>query len=52
MKHIKDIEKAYDLLKEWSNVASSLANDGIVMVKEMERLQVETRRLIEEEEWK
>ena len=47
-KQIKDIEKAFDLLKEWDNVASRLNNDGIVMVKEMARLSIKTRELIKE----
>ena len=46
MKHIKDVEEAWELLKEWDNVASRLNNDGMVMVKEMARLSIRTRRLI------
>ena len=46
MKHIKDIEQAWELLKKWDNVASRLNNDGMVMIKEMARLSVRTRRLI------
>tara|TARA_R100000781_G_scaffold109670_1_gene74733 strand:+ start:2651 stop:2836 length:186 start_codon:yes stop_codon:yes gene_type:complete len=50
MKHIKDIEKAYDLLKQWNNVASRLCGEGLVALKEMERLKIQTKLLIEEEE--
>ena len=46
MKHIKDVELAWELLKEWDDVASRLNNDGMVMIKEMARLSVRTRRLI------
>lgn len=46
MKHIRDVEEAWELLKKWDNVASRLNNDGIVMVKEMARLSIRTRKLI------
>ena len=46
MIHIKDIEKAFELLKKWDDVSSRLNNDGIVMVKEMARLSIQTRRLL------
>ena len=50
MKHIKDIERAYDLLKKWNDVASRLCGEGLVALKEMERLKIQTKLLIEEEE--
>ena len=46
MKHIKDVVKAWKILKEWCDVTSRLSNDGVVMVKEMERLKIRTKRLI------
>ena len=46
--HIKDIEKAYKLLTQWCDITSRLGNDGVVMVKEMERLQKQTKKLISE----
>ena len=46
MKHIKDVEEAWEILKEWCDVTSRLNNDGLVMVKEMERLSIRTKRLI------
>ena len=45
-KHIKDVEQAWDLLTAWVDVASRLNNDGTVMVKEMARLSIRTKRLI------
>jgi hypothetical protein len=45
-KHIKDIEQAWDLLTAWVDVSSRLNNDGMVMIKEMERLSIRTKRLI------
>ena len=50
MKHIRDIEEAYDLLKKWNKVASRLCGEGLVALKEMERLKIQTKLLIEEEE--
>ena len=49
MKHIRDIEEAYILLKKWDDVASRLSGDGLVALKDMERLQIRTQRLIREE---
>jgi hypothetical protein len=49
-KHIKDIEKMYDLLKQWQNVASRLNNDGIVMIKEMATLNMQTQILLGDED--
>ena len=46
MKQIKDIIEAWKILKEWCDITSRLSNDGMVMVKEMERLKVKTKRLI------
>jgi len=45
MKHIKDVEEAWEILKEWCDITSRLSNDGAVMVKEMERLKIRTERL-------
>ena len=50
MKRIRYIEKAYDLLKEWDDVASRLCHQGLVALREMERLQIQTKLLISEEE--
>ena len=47
--HIKDIEKAFKLLRKWVDVTSRLSNDGLVRVKEMQRLQIQTEKLISEE---
>ena len=47
--HIKDIEKAFKLLWKWVDVTSRLSNDGLVRVKEMQRLQIQTEKLISEE---
>ena len=47
--HITDIKKAYELLNKWCDVTSRLSNDGVVMVKEMQRLKVQTEKLISEE---
>lgn len=46
MKHIRDVEEAWELLKKWIDVSSQLNNDGMVMIKEMERLSIRTKRLI------
>ena len=46
MKQIKDIEEAWECLSEWCDITSRLSNDGLVMVKEMQRLRVRTERLI------
>ena len=46
MKHIRDVEEAWELLKEWDRIASTLNNDGTIMVKEMARLSIRTRKLI------
>ena len=46
---IADSSREYNTpkhLKEWDNVASRLNNDGMLMVKEMARLSIRTRRLI------
>ena len=48
MKEIRDIELAWKYLNEWCDITSRLSNDGTVMVKEMERLKVQTKRLIGE----
>ena len=45
MKQIKDIEKAYDLLKQWNEIASRLCGEGLVALKEMERLKIQTKLL-------
>ena len=50
-KQIRDIEEAYKLLKEWSDVSSRLNGDGMVMVKEMARLNVRTKKLIGDSTW-
>ena len=50
MKHIRDIEEAYDLLKKWNKVASRLCGEGLVALKEMERLKIQTKLLIDEED--
>ena len=47
-KHIKDIETAWELLHEWCEVASTFNNDGILMAKELARMQVKTERLLNE----
>ena len=46
MKQIRDIEEAWECLNEWCDITSRLSNDGMVMVKEMERLKFKTKRLI------
>ena len=46
MKHIRDVEEAWELLKEWDRIASTLNNDGTIMVKEMARLSIRTRKLL------
>tara|TARA_R100000808_G_scaffold6623_1_gene19526 strand:+ start:2433 stop:2606 length:174 start_codon:yes stop_codon:yes gene_type:complete len=48
MKQIKDIEEAWECLSQWCDITSRLSNDGVVMVKEMERLKIRTKRLIGE----
>tara|TARA_R100000458_G_scaffold885_1_gene763 strand:+ start:3910 stop:4083 length:174 start_codon:yes stop_codon:yes gene_type:complete len=46
MKHIQDIEKAYDLLRKWQSVSSRLNGDGVVALKEMESLNIQTELLL------
>ena len=48
-KHIKDIEKAYEYLKKWVSISKSLNGDSVVDLKEMERLQLKTSRLIDDD---
>jgi hypothetical protein len=48
MKHIKDIEEAYKLLKECRNIFKRLNGDSVVMLKEMERVNNRIDRLIED----
>ena len=50
MKRIRDVELAWKYLNEWCEITSKYCNDGVVMLKEMERLKIKTRALIKEEE--
>jgi hypothetical protein len=44
-KHITNIAKAFDLLGKWDEAAKKLCGDSIIALKELERLQIETRRI-------
>ena len=46
MKHITDIELAWKYLNQWCDLSSRLNGDSMVMLKEMERLKIKTRRLL------
>ena len=48
MKQIKDIEKAWEYLQEWCHIASTFNNDGILMAKELSRLQVKTQNILDD----
>lgn len=50
MKQIKDIEKAFDLLKEARSIFSKLGEDTIVSVGKMHRCCIEIDKLIKEAE--
>ena len=44
-KHITNMAKAFDLLGKWDEAAKELCGDGIMALKKLEKLQIETRRI-------
>ena len=44
-KHITNMAKAFDLLGEWIEAAEELCGDGVLGLKKLEKLQIETRRI-------
>ena len=46
MKHVRDVEECFDLLKKCQNVFKKLNGDSIVMLNEMQRLNIQIERLI------
>ena len=50
MKHVKNIEKMYDLLKECRRIFVDLGEDTIVDVGDIQKVCIQIDNLIEEEE--
>ena len=46
MKHVRDVEQCFDLLKKCQDVFKRLNGDSLVMLKEMERLNIQIENLI------